>query len=231
MNGYVVNIQFYLDIVRNQTDLLTDHENDTIWNMIYAQFMELADLNSNCEVCQKMIDLAENSTSTLVLVITFKFNPECDYSLALAKVAYMRGKLIEIHNNGAVVLTLFVQSDKQPYKVYKQQSLQTVMHHNPSNCVPSSTLPFDDITCPHVMLNHTEIELLSHTENTKKEIFAAFFMGNGTEQNVARVSVCLDNYISSMSVNQVQPSFDKTGVQMMLTEALVTFVIKVYSNK
>ncbi|MEW8547665.1 MAG: hypothetical protein AB2693_29505 [Candidatus Thiodiazotropha sp.] len=102
MNGFVVNVQFYLDIIWNQT--LYDY--NTIWGQIYEQFIELADLNLNCKVCQKIIDKAENSISELVLVITFEFNAKCDYGSPLAKVADMRGKMIKIHINGSVVLTI-----------------------------------------------------------------------------------------------------------------------------
>ena len=227
MNGFVVSVQFYLNIMWNQTSIFPFQNNDTMWSVIYAQFLELADINTKCEVCKKIIDLTENTDSDLILVVTFKFNLECDFRLALAKVAGMQGKLIEIHINGAVVLTLLVLSGKQPSKLYESEGLQTVLYHSHGACDPSYALSFDDITCPRLMLKYSEIQVITHTGNKEKDIFASFFMGNMTEQNMTRVSVCLDDYVSAMSLNRASTSdYSKMDVQVMLMQLLVLTVNK-----
>ena len=216
-------MEFYLDIIWNQTSLFTFHRRGIIWSLIYEQFIELADLNSNCEVCHKRIHLTVNSDPDLVLNVTFKFNSECEYGLVLAKMADMRGKVIEIHINRTVTVTLFVRSDKQPPKWQKSQ---TVLYHN--DCNSHFTLSFDDIFCPRIELIYTEIELFPDEDN-KKDIFGSFFMGSEAEQNVTRVFVCLDNYISATSAVNSAPLYNGNfSVQMLLIQLFLHAVIKLY---
>ena len=226
INGLAVDVEFYLDIIWNKTSLTTFHEHNTIWSLIYAQFVELADLNPNCEICRKRIYLAENSDPDLILVVTFKFSSECEYGLALAQAADMRGKVIVTHINRTLTVTLFVRSDKQ---APKWQHSHTVLSYNPNGCEANFMFSFDDITCPRIELIYAEKELFSPVKNKEKDIFASFFMASGEEQNVKRVSVCLDDYISAMSAVNCAPLYNgKFSVQTLLAELSVHAVIKLY---
>ena len=229
INGLAVDVGFYLDILWNQTSLFTFHGQDTIWSLIFAQFIEIAGLKLNCDICQKVIYLTESSEPDLVLALTFKFNLQCEYGLALAKVADMRGKVIEIHINHTVTVTLFVRSDKiSP----TWQWLNMVFYDTtPAECIPHFTLSFEEITCPKIELINTDFELFPPAKSKERDIFTTFFMGSGSEQNVTRVSVCLDNYISAMTLNCAPLSYRKKSVQMLLIQLFVLAVIKVYSNK
>lgn len=229
-------MQVNLDIIWNQTSLFTFYENDTILSLIHEKFIEMADLNSKCDICRKIIDVPENSGSDLrlVLVVTFEFNPDCDYGLALAKVADMRDKTIEIHFNHTAVLTLSVRSDEQPATAYYSEMLQSVpFYKDYFPCAVDFWLSLDDITCPRIQLNYAERELFSQAQNREKDMFASFFIGSGTEQNITRVSACLDTYTSAMSLNHAPLSYSKLSVQMLLVPFLkfVLAVIKLYSNK
>ena len=234
LNNFVVSVQVYLDVIWNQTSLFTFNEHETISSVIYERFLELADLNSKCEICRKIIDVPENSGSDLrlVLVITFEFKPDCEYGLVLAKVADTRGKKIEIHINRTAVLTLLVRSDEQPPTVYTSERIQIVPFYKTYfPCHVDFRLLFDDITCPRIELNYAEIELFSQSQNKEKDIFASFFIGSGTEQNMTRVPVCLDTYISAMSFNCATLSYGKWSVQILLVQFFILAVIKIYSNK
>ena len=203
---------------------------DTIWSLVFAKFIELADLKSNCEICQKIIYLTGSSEPDLVLAFTFRFNLQCEYGLALAKVADMRGKVIQTHINHTVTVTLFVRSDKQPPTWQRLNIVFYDTDTSPAKCISDFTLSFEEITCPKIELIYTDIELFPPAKNKEKDIFATFFVGSGSEQNVTRVSVCLDNYISAMTLNCAPLSYRKKSVQMLLIQLFVLAVISV-SNK
>lgn len=197
---------------------MAEFDNNTIWNVTYAQFIETVGLNSNCEVCQKIIDMNDNSTSDLILVVTLKFNSMCDYGLALTKLADMQGRVIEVRYNRTTVLTLLVQSDKQPSTLLSWPGSQNIFYDKHGNCKAGNTLSFDDIACPRLELNYAELEMFSLTKNQERDIFASFFLDTGSDQNVTKVSVsvCLDKYISVMSqLNQAASSDDKVAVQVL----------------
>lgn len=140
----------------------------------------------------------------------------------------MRDKVIETHVNRTVTVTLLVRSDKQPPK---WQQLETVFYDpvvRPTTCVPYFTLSFDDITCPKIELIYTDTELFPPAKNKEKDIFASFFMGSGSEQNITRVTVCLDNYISAMSRNCALLSYRRKSIQMLLIQLFVLKVTRIY---
>ena len=216
--GLVINVQYYLDVIWNPDGLFTDYAVH-----IYTQFMELVDLDPDCDVCQKVIDMtkADESESDLILVVTVEFTAKCDYGLALTQLASVRGKMIEVHLNGVPVLALLVRSDEQPITKINQGSSQTIYFYN-SKCEPDHALLFEDMLCPRLELNYTDIELFPETKLREKDIFSSFFGRNKTQANVSRVSVCLETYFSAMSFNRAERS-DGKMTQLMLLAGLIVF--------
>ena len=213
----VINVQYYLDVIWNPDGLFTDYA-----VYIYTKFMELVDLDSDCDVCRKMIDITKGneSASELILVVTVEITAKCDYGLALTQLASIRGKEIEVHENGVAVLALLVRSDEQPMIKISQGSFQTIYFES-SNCDPDYALLFEDMICPRLELSYTELELFPETKLREKDIFSSFFGSNKTQENVSRVSVCLETYFSAMSFNRAEPSDGKMTQLMLLVDLIV----------
>ena len=200
VNGLHIRIKYYLDLIWNQTSLFTDYGQNYIGKEIYTRFIELLDLNSNCRFCQQRLDLTEeNSTSDLILLVSLAIESGCDYALLLTKLADMRDKTIEVDINRTTVLTLLVRSDKQPPKETTYVGPKTIFWRGFGFCRAFQWLLFDDMTCPRLELYKRELELFSPNDKKKRDAFASFFTSNGTEQNLTKVFVCLDTYISVMS--------------------------------
>ena len=222
INGLVISVQYYLDVIWNPDGLFTDYV-----YYISTQFLELLDLSSGCNVCRKMIDMTEGnkSASDLILVIAAEFSAKCDYGLALTQLVNIRGKTIEVHIDGKAALTILVRSDKQPIPFLLQGSFQTLFMD--SSCFPDYTLLFEEMICPRLELNYTELELFSNTKHREKDIFASFFRNSETQENITRVSVCLETYLAAMSLNRANLSDRKTTLPMLQAELIFLTVSKI----
>ena len=219
INGLVISVQYYLDVIWNPDGLITDYS-----NYISTQFLELLDLNSDCTICQKIIETTGGNklASALIFVVTVKFNAKCDYGLALTQLVNIRGKEIEVHINGLAVLTLLVRSEEQPISKIIHKSSQTIYFD--SSCTPDYALLFEDMICPRLELNHTELELFSELKLKEKAIFASFFRNSEIQENVSRVSVCLETYFSAMSLNRAN-LFD-CKITLLILKAELMFIIE-----
>ena len=207
INGLQIRVKYYLDIIGNSTSLLTNYENHVIGNVIYLKFLKLLNFTANCEVCQiHIFDYTEGikAMSVLSFAVVVQFTTECDYGLAFAKLSNMRGKLIKIDVNGTTVLMVSVRSDNRTYPIGIYPLIFERIFIKAGQPV---TVSLDnDITCPRVELKYTDLELSSHTDIKKRVVFASFFLGSAAEENVARVSMCLDKYTFVMSqINRAVP--------------------------
>ncbi|MEW8546852.1 MAG: hypothetical protein AB2693_25335, partial [Candidatus Thiodiazotropha sp.] len=222
INGLKISVQYYLDVIWNPDGLFTDYA-----YYIFERFLELVNLNPDCDICRKMIDMTKGkeSESELILVIALNFTTKCDYNLALRQLSNMRGKVIEVRVNGASVLTLLVRSDEQPTSDIRQGSLRTIFFPRSMRCSADYTLFFEEMICPHVELQYTELELLSQAKTREKDIFASFFKGSWPQQTVSKVHVCLETYISVMSLNCALPTEGKMTLQI-LPAVLYVFIVK-----
>ena len=212
INGLIINVQYYLDVIWSKFGDVTDYGSS-----IYTHFMKLLDLNKGCYVCQKILDVTEGneSASDLVLVISIEFEEKCNYSLALTKLSDVRGKVFDVYADGLSLLMLLVRSDEQPTPLISGPSLQTIFHHKPHRCNPDYALLFEDMICPWLELNYTELELIPEAKNKEKLIFASFFWSSLTQQNLPRVSVCLKKYITMLSLNCAVPSDGKMTLKVL----------------
>ena len=220
INGLIISVQYYLDVIWNPDGLITDYG-----TYISTQFLELLDLNSDCSICRKMIEMTGGNESALIFVVTVKFNAKCDYGLALTQLVNIRGKEIEVHINGLAVLTLLVRSDEQPISKIIHPSFQTIYFD--SSCKPDHALLFDDMICPRLELSFTELELFPETKLREKDIFASFFMSNEIQENVSRVSVCLETYFSAMSLNRAKLSDCKITLLILHAEIIFLTVSRI----
>ena len=224
INGLFISVQYYLDVIWNPDGLITDYVNH-----VSTQFLELLDLNTDCIICRKMIEMTggNESASALIFVVTVKFNAKCDYGLALTQLVNIRGKEIEVHINGLAVLTLLVRSDEQPKSIIIHQSLQTIYFE--SSCTPAYALLFEEMICPRLELKSTELELFSETKLREKDIFASFFRRSGIQENVSRVYVCLETYFSAMSLSRAKLSDCKVTLLILQTELILLTISKLVS--
>ena len=218
INGLSVSVQYYLDVIWNPDGLFINYI-----SYIFTQFIELVDqtVSSDCNVCRKMIDIAERneSASELIGVVGVEINAKCDYGLALTQLVSIRGKEIDVHINGLTVLTLLVRSDEQPVSKIRHGIIQK---GDSVKCKPNYmyALLFEDIKCPRLELHYTELELFSKTKTREKDIFASFFRSSEKQKDVSKVSVCLETYFSEMSLNRAQLSDCKSNVLILHAELI-----------
>ena len=227
VTGLIIGVQYYLDMIRNQTHLFTDYGQDYIWQELFTRLTELVDVNSNCRLCQKRLDSTEeNSTSDFIFIVIIKIKSGCDYGLLLTKLADMQDKAIEIVINSTTVLTILVRSGVQPSTLSMHAGPQTIFSRYSDYCTAAYLLSFDDINCPRFEIHYKELEILSPSDKKEREAFASFFIRNGTEKNVTRVFVCLDTYMSVMSQpNNAMDTVDKKTMPFLQTILFVLMLI------